>query len=390
MSIIDDISLDLHDARDSLVVSELALELGWESQERGPDTRAVRASWPPASNFVLELASDSRHMARARVQADELAGGTTSIETLGARAARAALQRVVGDVVAAARTHRVPKKLTPRVISALQPIVRDAILVAMLRGRDRARQLAKRKATNVLSLAVTSPYGQVLGVLAKQFDARVVKRLAKLADARALEVSTGLGKLVDQRVRDTLRELIAVGSTTGDAVKTLAQTMNGLGVTPSSPHALETMFRTQAQVAYGAGRWIADQDPDIQEILWGYTYVTVGDDRVREEHAALDGVTLPKDDPFWQRFFPPNGWNCRCQAIPVFDATGYREAPSETASGKLVLPDDGFDQNFGELLRADVGEDVIGLSQSLGTLVFGWEDQPRGADGKFGSGYRGA
>ncbi len=46
-------------------------------------------------------------------------------------------------------------------------------------------------------------------------------------------------------------------------------------------------------------------------------YRTAGDDRVREEHAALHGVTLPIDDPFWEEYCPPNGWNCRCTVVQV-------------------------------------------------------------------------
>lgn len=41
-------------------------------------------------------------------------------------------------------------------------------------------------------------------------------------------------------------------------------------------------------------------------------YVTVGDERVRQEHAGLDGTTLPVDHDFWNTYYPPNGWNCRC------------------------------------------------------------------------------
>lgn len=46
-------------------------------------------------------------------------------------------------------------------------------------------------------------------------------------------------------------------------------------------------------------------------------YRTQHDDKVRPEHAALDGVTLPPSDPFWESYYPPNGWNCRCTVAQV-------------------------------------------------------------------------
>lgn len=44
--------------------------------------------------------------------------------------------------------------------------------------------------------------------------------------------------------------------------------------------------------------------------------------RVREEHAALDGVTLLPSDPFWTDFYSPMGgiaaapW-CRCESLSI-------------------------------------------------------------------------
>lgn len=59
-------------------------------------------------------------------------------------------------------------------------------------------------------------------------------------------------------------------------------------------------------------------------------YRTANDDRVRPEHAALDRVTLPMSDPFWQEYYPPNGWNCRCTVVQVrkskYPETAHDEA----------------------------------------------------------------
>ena len=59
-------------------------------------------------------------------------------------------------------------------------------------------------------------------------------------------------------------------------------------------------------------------------------YRTAGDGRVRPEHAALDGVTLPASDKFWDTYYPPNGWNCRCTAVQVL-REDYRQTPHEEA-----------------------------------------------------------
>ena len=59
-------------------------------------------------------------------------------------------------------------------------------------------------------------------------------------------------------------------------------------------------------------------------------YRTAHDDKVRPEHAALDRVTLPMSDPFWETYYPPNGWNCRCTVVQVrkekYPATDHSEA----------------------------------------------------------------
>ena len=59
-------------------------------------------------------------------------------------------------------------------------------------------------------------------------------------------------------------------------------------------------------------------------------YRTAKDDRVRPEHAALDRVTLPITDSFWESYYPPNGWNCRCTVVQVRKSK-YPETPHDEA-----------------------------------------------------------
>ena len=76
-----------------------------------------------------------------------------------------------------------------------------------------------------------------------------------------------------------------------------------------------------------AARWEAFEDDGDEYYL---QYRTAGDDKVRPEHAALHGVTLPMSDPFWDEYYPPNGWNCRCTVVQVlkdkYPATDRAEA----------------------------------------------------------------
>lgn len=62
-------------------------------------------------------------------------------------------------------------------------------------------------------------------------------------------------------------------------------------------------------------------------------YRTANDGAVRPEHAALHGVTLPQSDSFWDTYYPPNGWNCRCTVVQVRKSK-YEQTPHDEAMAK--------------------------------------------------------
>ena len=93
-------------------------------------------------------------------------------------------------------------------------------------------------------------------------------------------------------------------------------------------------IQASAQMAGKWERFMKDGD------RYNLQYRTVCDDKVRPEHAALHGVTLPISDSFWEEFYPPNGWGCRCTVVQVrkskYAVTDHEEAMSlgELATGK--------------------------------------------------------
>lgn len=77
---------------------------------------------------------------------------------------------------------------------------------------------------------------------------------------------------------------------------------------------LRTEYNTAVSVAESASTY---RRLVVQANIFPFwEYRTVGDNRVRLEHQALEGLTLPTDDPRWQKIMPPNGWNCRCYITP--------------------------------------------------------------------------
>jgi SPP1 gp7 family putative phage head morphogenesis protein len=240
------------------------------------------------------------------------------------------------------------------VLRQAAPLVADCMVTAHLAGHRRSL-LSVRKTG--LALAST-PYGEAIKFLVARLDLdpEELARLEEMYNAAALKVVKTASNAVERTIQRKLLEAIGSGQHVRAGRAALVEAFEANGLTPRNSFTLEAIFRTQTQLAYGAGRWNADQDPDIQEILWGYRYLTMEDDRVRPEHVGFDGVTLPKEDPFWDENWPPNGFACRCTAISIFEPREVFEPRAVDVDGKMVAPsaDEGFRYNVGKLFSTAV------------------------------------
>jgi SPP1 gp7 family putative phage head morphogenesis protein len=112
-----------------------------------------------------------------------------------------------------------------------------------------------------------------------------------------------------------------------------------------TPWRLRTIYQTNLQSAFMAGRYAQMQAATESHPYW--QYVAIMDSRTRPAHAALNGRTFRHDDPVWSAgFFPPLGYNCRCRARPMSEAAVKR------AQVALYFGADDFD---GTIIEEKIG-----------------------------------
>jgi SPP1 gp7 family putative phage head morphogenesis protein len=177
---------------------------------------------------------------------------------------------------------------------------------------------------------------------------------------------------VQQRVRDAIAG-IATGTTWDVAKKDiLAELDPYLG--DGAENRAELLLRTHGFQAFQAAQWeTAQADADTTHLQ----YLTMEDDNVRDSHAALNGIVLPKDDPFWQKHYPPWDWGCRCMVrtmnpdqVAEEKQTDLAEAPENR---NVVSPTVAKELNNGTLMRDGQRHDVTPPSDGPeGDKAFAW------------------
>lgn len=216
--------------------------------------------------------------------------------------------------------------------------IQSALLAAHLTGRVRTRIVveALRRGGERRGLAVDQVFEDAVEFAKRRLNLRPaqIAALEKTYGDQAVKTVVGFTKKTREALTRVVARTIKENIHPSDAVRAAGRALRAAGVSPLAPYQVESVLRTNVQLAYGAARWNAAEDEDMQELLWGWEYATVGDDRVRPNHAAMDGARYPKGDPFWLKNWPPNGWNCRCSTVEIIK--GDKEARKKAAREKKV------------------------------------------------------
>ena len=107
---------------------------------------------------------------------------------------------------------------------------------------------------------------------------------------------------------------------------------------------IRTEYNQSLSGAQMSSRW-EQVIEDVEDFPF-LRYIDQHDGRVREEHSELDGVVRPvTDTEFWGKFYPPNGWNCRCNVQRLSET--YEDEITELKGVKLPELKPQFDNNVG-------------------------------------------
>ncbi len=152
----------------------------------------------------------------------------------------------------------------------------------------------------------------------------------------------------------TMREIgLSMVTDTGE-IKPFEQFLNDVQAVNNTynQHYLYSEYHHALNASQMAVKW---QEFESNGDEYCLQYRTANDSKVREEHAVLHNTTLPVSDPFWDQFYPPNGWNCRCTVVEVLKSM-YEETDPEEARKRGIDCTDGeknkiFRFNPGKIMK---------------------------------------
>ena len=168
---------------------------------------------------------------------------------------------------------------------------------------------------------------------------------------------------------------------------------------------LKTIYHTNKQTAYAAGRW--ERIQKTKAFLPYLQYMPSLSVNKRDSHKRYYGLVRSVDDPIWQSIYPPNGFRCKCQVKQLTKTAAQQILDEQKKAGKsydiemetiknpltgemmtvpkgvhfsfnhnhdrltalLKLAEDKHGTVFGEKLKAHLDEIMLGLARDKGVAV---------------------
>ncbi|MCX5497317.1 phage minor head protein [Kaistia dalseonensis] len=139
---------------------------------------------------------------------------------------------------------------------------------------------------------------------------------------------------------DDFRQSVAKALETGSSLSTFMDEFDGIVARHGWVHngnpawRARTIYETNLSVAYSAGRYAQQIEPETLAAFPYWQYVHSGSAHPRHDHLSWDGLVLRADDAWWSTHYPPNGWGCGCWVRPV----SARDLARQGKSGPDTAP----------------------------------------------------
>lgn len=132
-----------------------------------------------------------------------------------------------------------------------------------------------------------------------------------------------------QRMRDLVAEL-PEGANWDEVKRSLAEELSPhLSSERAARARAELILRHNGLQSYRVTKW--EQVQRHKDVFPYLMYLATRDEKTRDSHAALHGIILPVDDPFWLYHTGPWEWGCRCDTVQKTQ-TQYDALVEEEAS----------------------------------------------------------
>jgi len=149
---------------------------------------------------------------------------------------------------------------------------------------------------------------------------------------------------VSEKIYKQMSNTLENGGTFKDWKKDVDKILSESGLKLNEGY-LKTVFRTNMNHAYNAG--IHLKVDKYKERYPYYRYCGILDGREQQHTKELDGKIFKVGTPEADKYFPPNGFNCRCYTVSL---TEDEVDPSEVVSGDDIGLDVGsFADNIGDV-----------------------------------------
>ena len=213
--------------------------------------------------------------------------------------------------------------------------------------------------TGVASVREAADFSEVLWGPGTPFDSAV-----EYFEARGFYIANVTNADLLAAVEEEISKAMEGGVTLEEFKDTVDDIFTTSGFDPLAPFHIKTVFQTNLHLNYQGGRFNQMKAPAVVKARPYWRLVAVRDGNTRPSHWAMHGKIFPHDHKFWQIWYPPNGYNCRCTVVTVSerelkrygwqveekDPTGLLYEPVDPVTGgrmpaRNLMPDPGWAKN---------------------------------------------